>query len=97
MKMNKRRSFSDAFKSEAVRRVIDDGRKPAQVASELGVPRQLIGAWLKRALPLGAVREDPLKESQKAELKRLKRANERLTMELEIAKKAAAFFARESL
>jgi len=96
MRMNTRRAYSDEFKTEAVRRVVEDGRKPASVAKELGVPRQLVADWLKRAKELGAGPVDPLSESEQEELRRLRRENERLKEERDILKKAAAFFAKES-
>ncbi len=97
MRMNKRRAFSDEFKTEAVRRVRADGKKPGEVAKELGLSPQLLWAWLKRAAALtGEEKRDVLDEDDRAELERLRRENERLKMEREILKKAAALFARES-
>jgi len=98
MQMNKRRIFSDEFKTEAVRRVREDGRRPASVAKELGVPRQLMQAWLERAREIvGEVQAPVLSEDERAELLRLRQENQRLKMEKEILKKATAFFAKESL
>lgn len=97
MKMNKKRSFSDAFKTEAVRRVVADGKKPSAVAKEMGIARQQLYDWRKLAQALsGKKPRDVLSEDDRAELERLRRENERLKMEGEILKKAAAFFARES-
>jgi transposase len=98
MQMNQRRHFSDEFKTEAVRRVREDGRTPASVARELGVPRQMLAAWLKRAKALNEGPESkPLRGDEREELNRLRRENDRLKMERDILKKAAAFFAKESL
>jgi transposase len=67
------------------------------VARELGVPRQMMAAWLKRAAKLSpSLQTEPLTSDEREELKRLRRDNERLRMEREILKKAAAFFAKES-
>ena len=100
MRMNKKRAFSDALKTEAVRRVQEDGKKPASVAKELGLGkngRQLLHGWLKMAEGLtGERRRDVLDVDDRAELERLRRENERLKLEREILKKAAAFFASES-
>ena len=97
MRMNRKRAFSDEFKTEAVRRVQADGKTPSAVAREMGCARQQVDAWLKRATELtGDERRDVLDEDDRAELERLRRENERLKMEREILKKAAAFFARES-
>ena len=96
MRMNKKRAYSDEFKTEAVRRVVEDRRSVASVAKELGIDRQLISGWLQRAKELGAGRVDPLSESERDELRRLRRENERLREERDILKKATAFFAKES-
>ena len=98
MQMNKRRIFTNEFKTEAVRRVQEDGHRPAEVARELGISRQLLKKWLDRAQEIAG--ESPamkLNEDEKAELLRLRQENLRLKMEKEILKKAAAFFAKESL
>ena len=98
MRMNKKRSFSDDFKTEAVRRVEADGKRPGDVAKELGIARQQLYDWRKLAAEAsGKKPRDVLSEDDRAELERLRRENERLKMEREILKKAAAFFAKESL
>lgn len=99
MKMNKRKIFSDEFKTEAVRRVIEEGRTASSVGAELDVPRQLMGRWLKRARELSGegVPKSRLAEDERTELERLRREVEQLKEEKEILKKAAAFFAKESL
>jgi transposase len=98
MKMNTRRAFSDEFKTEAVRRVLEDGKTPSAVARELGVSRQVIAAWLRRATALtGKKPRSLLGVDDRAELKRVRRELDRVKLELEFAKKAAAFFARGSL
>lgn len=97
MKMNTRKAFSDEFKTEAVRRVLEDGKTPSAVARELDVKRQNIAAWLKRAEALtGKKPRNVLDVDDRAELKRVRRELDRVKLELEFAKKAAAFFARES-
>lgn len=97
MRMNKKRAFSDEFKTEAVRRVREDGKTPSEVARELGVTRQHLQTWLKRLEALtGEKRRGVLDVDEQAELKHLRRENERLKLERELLKKAAAFFASES-
>jgi transposase len=96
MKMNQRKAYSDEFKTEAVRRV-QEGKNAAQVAREMGCDRQNVQSWLKRASQLTGKdpRKNPLKSDERSELEQLRRENERLKLEAEILKKAAAFFARE--
>ena len=98
MKKRKRRSFTREFKREAVRLCEVGDRNIAQVAKDLDLGETALRAWVKRAAvdagtgPVGA-----LTTEEREELTRLRRENKRLQMEREILKKAAAFFAKESM
>ncbi|MGY8786646.1 MAG: transposase [Pseudomonadales bacterium] len=100
--MNKRQSFSKEFKLEAVR-LLEEGKKPAaDIARELGIPRNRLYKWKEQidhhgenAFPGHGRR--PSSDAQATEISRLKRELERSQEENEILKKAAAFFARELL
>ena len=74
-----------------------EGKAQAQVAREMGCKRQHVRAWVLRAKAITGddPRINPLKEDERAELERLRRENDRLRLEAEILKKAAALFARE--
>lgn len=92
------KTYTPEFKQEAVRLMESTDRPAAQIARELGIPRNRLYKW-KEQLALkgdkafsGAGR--PRKEDQ-SELVTLKQENERLKEENEILKKAAAYFARE--
>jgi transposase len=87
-----RRKFSKEFKREAVS-LIEHGKSLSQVARELGVRSSVLSAW--RAT-LEAERKSGLGSDEQEEFKKLRRENDRLKMEVEILKKATAFFARES-
>lgn len=97
MKRIPRAAFTDEFKVAAVRQALA-GKKIAEVARELGVVEQTLHNWVKayRTGKLGtgtgkAVTPEQMENSRlRAELARTK-------MELEIVKKAAAYFAKESL
>lgn len=89
--------YSAEFRREALR-LIDGGRGQAKVAAELGVSVGTLRDWrtkaevrASRGAPAGAAGE-----SVTAENDRLKRELRVLRMELELAKKAAAFFARQT-
>ena len=69
------------------------GWRVAEVARELGVKYQSLYTRVYKARQMG-VRSAQEPETVAEENKRLRRENERLAEELEIAKKAAAFFAR---
>ena len=91
-------SYTLEFKLEALRRV-RGGEPIRKAAREIGVPEQSIRNWVKaRATGKlgGVVSGKPITPDQ-MEISRLRAQSARLKMELEIVKKAAAYFARESL
>ena len=92
--MVKKRRYSPEFRAEAVKLVKTSGKPMTQIAKELGVPESSLSGWMKAAEQVE--RKDALSESEREELKRLRRENERLQMERDFLKKAAAFFAKES-
>ena len=87
----KRRVYSAEFKADAVRLVTEQGYSVAEAARNLGVYPNLLGTW-KRKLE---AETQGLTEDERMELKRLLAENQRLRMERDILKKAAAFFANE--
>ena len=80
-----------ALKAEAVKRLLDGGKGPAEVATELGLSPGQLSGWRNEHLAAGSAEA---LAARKAELQRLKRENRRLEEEVEILRKAAAFFAR---
>jgi transposase len=93
----KRRSFDAAFKAEAVRLCKVGDRSIAQVAVALDLTETALREWVKRAdIDAGEGPPGALTTDEREELARLRRENKRLTMEREILKKAAAFFAKEN-
>jgi transposase len=92
-----RRSFTPEFKAEAVRLCKVGDRTIRQVAADLDLTETALREWVKRAeVDEGAGDSSALTSDERAELARLRRENKRLTMEREILKKAAAFFAKEN-
>jgi len=93
-----RQSYTTEFKQEAVRQVEIEGKSPAQVARELGIAEQTLGNW-RKAYKTGKLQPGTGKPvtPEQMELSKLKAENARLKMEVEILKKATAYFARESL
>src|SRR5437660_11877389 len=86
------------FKREGLRRV-RGGEPVRRIAREIGVPEQSIRNWVKAQAEgkLGdAGKGKPITPDQ-MEISRLRAENARLKMEAEILKKAAAYFAKESL
>ena len=98
MKKIPRVRYTLKFKLEALRRV-RGGEAVLGVARELGVPEQTIRNWIKAKTEgkLGTAAKGKPITPEQMEILRLRAENARLKMEMEIIKKAAAYFARESL
>jgi transposase len=94
-----RRQFTREFKREAVKLITDRGVTVAQAARDLGVHGTVLRRWVhecaadaQQAFPgRGQMKPD------QAELARLRREVLKLKAERDILKKAAAYFAKESL
>ena len=96
--MGKRRNFTTEFKSDAVKLVVDQGYTVPEAAKNLGMSESALRRWVKdhRGEVLSVPEVEDLAQAQatiKEQAKRLKR----LEMERDILKKAAAFFANESV
>lgn len=92
-----RRSFTDEFKAEAVKLVLEGGKSVTRAAKELDLTASALGKWVDRAkADAGNGRSGVLTSAEKQELAELRKENRNLRMEREILKKAAAFFAKES-
>ena len=93
-----KQNYTAEFKQQAVRQVEVEGKKAAQVARELGIAEQTLSNWRKtaKAGQLGISGSKPVTPEQ-MEMSQLKTENAHLKRELEIVKKAAAYFAKESL
>jgi transposase-like protein len=89
-----RRRFTAEFKAEAVRRLLEGGEGLSEVATELAPSPGQLSAWRNEHLAAGSAEALAAREAEQAELQRLERENKRLEEEVEIPRKAAAFFAR---
>lgn len=91
-----RRSFTEEFKREAVRRLEAREQPASQLARDLGINRSLLLYWRKAygTSPPAASSTKP-HEAIEEENRRLRRENASLREDRDILKKAAAFFAKE--
>ena len=90
--------YPDAFRVEAVELVRMGERSVPQIARDLGINEQTLRNWIKRAeIDAGRGAPGELTTDERAELVRLRRENRVLQQEREILKKAAAWFAKETL
>ena len=90
-----RRQFDDAFKEQAVRLVLDEGKTVGAVARDLDLTETALREWVKRAQADRTSGRTGLTTAERDELARLRKENRQLRLEREILKNAAAFFASE--
>ena len=97
--MERRRTFSREFKLEAVRLVTERGVAVAQAAKDLDVHENVLRKWVRelRDEPQEAFPGNGKQRTQDAEIARLRKEVAKLKMERDILKKAAAYFAKESM
>src|SRR3982750_1434618 len=88
-----RRSFTREFKAQAVKRLLDGGKGLSEVATELGIGTGQLSQWRTEHLAAGSAEALAARKAEQAETQRLKREVKRLEEEVEILRKAAAFFA----
>jgi transposase len=94
-KARRRRSFTNEFKEEVVALVRQPGNSVGGVARDLDLTETAVRAWVKQAdVDDGHV--DGLTTSEREELAQLRRENRRLSQDVEILKRATAFFAKET-
>jgi len=93
------RKFTKEFKLEAVQLSLASNKTVKQVAEELGVPAKTLERWRSEQTRQGvdAFRGNGRRTTAEEELARLRRENAELTMERDILKKAAAWFAKQQL
>ena len=85
--------YAEEFKREAVKQVTERGYSVAEVAERLGITTHSLYAWMKKygkPSPREAIKPDA-----EAEIAKLKSELKRVTMERDILKKAAAYFAND--
>ena len=94
-----RRKFTREFKLEAVRLIKDRGVSYVQASEDLGVHTSQLRDWVKKFSedPQHAFPGHGQMKPEQLEITRLKREVAKLKAERDILKKAAAYFAKESL
>jgi transposase len=93
-----RRRFSEEFRRDAVRLVVEEKYTFAAAAQAVGVCPKSLRDWYQKYAP----QPEPCGENAtfgelREENKRLRRQLKRAELEREILKKATAYFAKESL
>ena len=94
--MSERKVYDREFRLGAARMVVDQGFSQREVAKRLGVTAAAVSKWIKDFRARGVLPPVEKSAPQADELRALRKENQRMQMENEILKKAAAYFAKES-
>jgi transposase len=93
----KRRSFTPEFKAEIVELCQRGDRSVGQVARDFDLTETAVREWVRQAeRDAGTRRDGGLSTDERGELAQLRRENRRLREDVEILKRATAFFAKET-
>ena len=98
--MKSREHYSPEFRAEAVRLVLEQGLGQAEAARRLGIAKGTLSNWViaaKGGKDTSAITGARSVAELEAEVARLRKALAQANMERDIIKKAAAYFAQESL
>ena len=92
--MGNSKQYTDEFRAEAVKQVIERGFTVVDVASRIGIPKHTLYGWVQAAKNTVPGPGATVAPSDSAEIRRLKAELRRVTEERDILKKAAAYFAK---
>lgn len=91
-----RRAFTSEFKAEIVELCRRGDRSIGQVARDFDLTETAVREWVKQAERDSGQRADGLTSDERVELAALRKQNRRLAEDVEILKRATAFFAKET-
>ena len=91
--MSKRRKFTAEFKAQAVLEVLTGAKSAAQVCQEHGIKASVLSRWKQELIERApqAFERGQIQSQHEQQVAELERLVGRLTMELEIAKKASRY------
>ena len=97
--MGRPTKYPEQFRKDALALVESSGRPIAEVARSLGISEGTLWNWVRvaRDATERAAGPDALTESERDELRRLRKENIELRTDTEILRRAAAYFARETM
>ncbi|MEU1174754.1 transposase [Streptomyces microflavus] len=89
--------YTEEFKRDAVALVDSTGKTVTAVARELGISSESLRGWYRQAkADCGEGAPGELTSAEREELKRLRRQNAEQAKTIEVLRRAAVFFAKES-
>ncbi|MFY9073859.1 transposase [Malaciobacter mytili] len=91
--------YNQEFKDSAIKLCMDSDKSISSIAKDLGLNKGTLNLWVSDYKKINNIKssKDLNKESLEEENKRLKKELAVLKQEKEILKKAAAYFAKETL
>lgn len=95
--MGRPTKYSKEFKLSAVRLVTELGYSFRETGEQLGCSSWSVRDWVKQMRASGDLPSEAASGATAQDVKALREENARLRLENEILKKAAAYFAKESL
>lgn len=100
--MKKNQSYTAEFRAEAVKLVTEQKLSHQMAAARVGIPKGALSNWVQAAKRQGehaggSAAMPPTVAELQAEVARLRKELARTEMERDIVKKAAVYFAKESL
>jgi transposase len=93
--MSRPRKCCDELRERAVRFYFGSNRPIAHVAQDLGIHKEALRQWVRRAEADRGLRRDLLKTDEREELKKLRKENAELRRANAILKDASVYFAQE--
>ena len=94
-KPRSRRKFTKEFKAEIVERCREGDRSIGEIAKDFDLVESAVRRWVEQA-DIDAGRKEGLTSDEREELARLRRENARLQADVDLLKRATAFFAKET-
>lgn len=94
--MNKKRNYTKEFKNQACELVLKENIKVKKVAERMGINPVMLYRWIDEYTTYGEaafVGKGKLRPEE-AKIKKLEKENDELRQQVEILKKAAAYFAK---
>ena len=95
-KPRRSRSFTPQFKAEIVDACRRGDRSIGRVAKDFDLTETAVREWVRQADLDAGARNDGLTSAERDELSQLRRENRRLREDVEILRRATAFFAKET-
>ena len=97
--MGRPSKYPESFRRDALELVRSSGRPIAEVARSLGIAEGTLWNWVRAERDAAERDRDPeaLSESERAELARLRKEVIQLQTDKEILRRAAAYFAKETI